>query len=163
MTSSPTRHGGGDPMLVEPGLLPIVPWPDHIGVVGYGQGTVGIHPGSTNIGSPPACRVGLLVISSRMPLSKLQARFYYPELDSIRFFLFCGVWVYHTLPREEGPYSVHHVPMPLAVGITSIIKASGLWKDGAISCKVSEEHEAHKRRGLYSPTRNAFPNLATKP
>ncbi len=98
--------------------------PDHVGVVGYGQGTVGNNPGSTSIGSPPACRAGLLVISSRMPLSKLQARFYYPELDSIRFFLFCGVWVYHTLPREEGAYSAHHVPMPLAVGITSIIKAS---------------------------------------
>jgi peptidoglycan/LPS O-acetylase OafA/YrhL len=97
---------------------------DHVGVVRYDQSAVGNNSGSTGIGSPPAPRAGLLVISSRMPLSKLRARFYYPELDSIRFFLFCGVWVYHALPREEGPYSAHHVPMPLAVGITSIIKAS---------------------------------------
>src|SRR5260370_39420267 len=59
-----------------------------------------------------------------MPLSKLEARFYYPELDSIRFFLFCGNWDYHTLPKEEGLYSVHHDTMPRAVGITSIINAS---------------------------------------
>jgi peptidoglycan/LPS O-acetylase OafA/YrhL len=48
--------------------------------------------------------------------------FYYPELDSIRFFLFCGVWAYHALPRDEGPYSVHHVPAALVPWITAVIR-----------------------------------------
>ena len=97
---------------------------DHAGVVGYGQGTIGNNPASTGMESPPAGRAGLPGISSPMPQFKLRARFYYPELDSIRFFLFCGVWVYHTMPKVESPYSAHHVPMPVAVGITSITRAS---------------------------------------
>src|SRR3989441_10106641 len=50
-------------------------------------------------------------------------RFYFPELDSIRFFLFWGVWGYHALPRQESAYTEHHVPATFASLITSIIKA----------------------------------------
>src|SRR2546422_1667367 len=53
----------------------------------------------------------------------LEERFYFPELDSIRFFLFWGVWGYHALPRQESAYTEHHVPAALASFITSIIKA----------------------------------------
>ncbi len=50
-------------------------------------------------------------------------RFYFPELDAIRFFLFWGVWGYHALPREENVYIEHHVPSAVASLITSLIKA----------------------------------------
>jgi peptidoglycan/LPS O-acetylase OafA/YrhL len=53
----------------------------------------------------------------------LQERFYFPELDAIRFFLFWGVWGYHALPKEASVYTEHHVPASLAVLIASIIKA----------------------------------------
>ena len=53
----------------------------------------------------------------------LQERFYFPELDSIRFFLFWGVWGYHALPRQENVYTEHHVPAAFASLITSILKA----------------------------------------
>ncbi len=50
-------------------------------------------------------------------------RFYYPELDSIRFFLFCAVWSFHALPKEESVYPIYQVPAALAGLITGIIKA----------------------------------------
>lgn len=53
----------------------------------------------------------------------LQERFYFPELDAIRFFLFWGVWGYHALPREEHVYTEHHVPAAVASLIASILKA----------------------------------------
>ena len=40
----------------------------------------------------------------------LRERFYYPELDAIRIFLFFGVWSYHVLPRALIFYDEHHVP-----------------------------------------------------
>jgi len=53
----------------------------------------------------------------------LQERFYFPELDAIRFFLFWGVWGYHALPREENVYVEHHVPAAIASLIASLLKA----------------------------------------
>jgi len=53
----------------------------------------------------------------------LQKRFYFPELDAIRFFLFWGVWGYHALPREQNVYTDHHVPSAFASLITSLLKA----------------------------------------
>jgi peptidoglycan/LPS O-acetylase OafA/YrhL len=53
----------------------------------------------------------------------LAGRFYYPELDAIRFFLFCEVWSYHVLPKEESLYTARHIPTALASLITSTIKA----------------------------------------
>src|SRR5438067_1338860 len=54
---------------------------------------------------------------------EVRTRFYYPELDTIRLFLFFGVWAYHALPRDENFYVARHVPAALAVGITTVIKA----------------------------------------
>jgi len=53
----------------------------------------------------------------------LKERFYFPELDSIRFFLFWGVWGYHALPRQESVYTEHHISATFATLITNIIKA----------------------------------------
>jgi peptidoglycan/LPS O-acetylase OafA/YrhL len=50
-------------------------------------------------------------------------RFYYPELDAIRLFLFCGVWSYHVLPRQGSEYTARHIPGALASTITGLIKA----------------------------------------
>src|SRR5260370_11437588 len=50
-------------------------------------------------------------------------RFYYPELDSIRIFLFLAVWSYHVLPKQESLYSVRHISPALASLIVSVIKA----------------------------------------
>jgi len=57
------------------------------------------------------------------PRVGLQERFYFPELDAIRFFLFWGVWGYHALPREQSVYTEHHVPAVFASLITSLLKA----------------------------------------
>ena len=54
---------------------------------------------------------------------KVRTRFYYPELDAIRIFLFFGVWAYHALPRDESFYVARHVPGMLASSITTVIKA----------------------------------------
>src|SRR5438477_10468429 len=50
-------------------------------------------------------------------------RFYFPELDAVRIFLFFGVWAYHVLPRQEIFYTSHHVPALLASFLESAIKA----------------------------------------
>ena len=63
------------------------------------------------------------VALSHTDTKELTERFYYPELDSIRFFLFCAVWAYHMLPMQESLYSVRHVPTALASLIVSTIKA----------------------------------------
>ena len=50
-------------------------------------------------------------------------RFYYPELDAIRIFLFFGIWSYHVLPREMSVYTNHHIPSELASLLVNVIKA----------------------------------------
>jgi len=50
-------------------------------------------------------------------------RFYFPELDAVRIFLFFGVWSYHTLPRDASFFLAHHFPSVLASWITTAIKA----------------------------------------
>lgn len=51
------------------------------------------------------------------------SRFYYPELDAIRLFLFFGVWSYHALPRDVAFYTARHVPLVIASAITTVIRA----------------------------------------
>src|SRR6266851_1758893 len=53
----------------------------------------------------------------------LSKRFYFPELDAIRIFLFFGVWAYHALPLQDHYYVDHHIPQVLASLITTAIKA----------------------------------------
>ena len=57
------------------------------------------------------------------PSAVLSKRFYFPELDAIRIFLFFGVWAYHALPRQDHYYVEHHIPQVLASLITTAIKA----------------------------------------
>src|SRR6266581_1919952 len=55
--------------------------------------------------------------------SAFAGRFYFPELDAVRIFLFFGVWSYHTLPRNASFFLAHHFPSVLASWITTAIKA----------------------------------------
>src|SRR5881628_3062137 len=57
------------------------------------------------------------------PSAVLSKRFYFPELDAIRIFLFFGVWAYHAVPRQDHYYVEHHIPQLLASLITTAIKA----------------------------------------
>ncbi|HYX68501.1 MAG TPA: acyltransferase [Terriglobales bacterium] len=50
-------------------------------------------------------------------------RFYHPELDAIRIFLFFGVWAYHVVPRQEAFYTAHHLPASLASAVASVVTA----------------------------------------
>ncbi len=53
----------------------------------------------------------------------LSERFYFPELDAIRVFLFLGVWAYHALPLQDHYYVEHRIPPVLASLITTALKA----------------------------------------
>src|SRR5260221_6805788 len=81
--------------------------------------------GEASAGSefPPTASTGPAAISRTTSMAKLQGRFYYPELDSVRFVLFCCVWGRHMLTTDLASYSAHHVPMRLAMAITSMINA----------------------------------------
>ena len=57
------------------------------------------------------------------PRRSLSERFYYPELDAIRIFLFLGVWSYHVLPREPNFYTDHHIPQLLASAGVVLVRA----------------------------------------
>ena len=57
------------------------------------------------------------------PSSAFAGRFYFPELDAVRIFLFFGVWSYHTLPRDASFFLAHHFPFVLASWVTTAIKA----------------------------------------
>jgi peptidoglycan/LPS O-acetylase OafA/YrhL len=50
--------------------------------------------------------------TTRLVVSKTKkpAAFYRPELDSLRFFAFFGVFVCHTLPSVPEYYATHHFP-----------------------------------------------------
>src|SRR5256885_14415696 len=54
---------------------------------------------------------------------EVRTRFYYPELDAVRLFLFFGVWSYHALPRYAAFYTARHVPSVIASSITTVIRA----------------------------------------
>ena len=57
------------------------------------------------------------------PSAVLSKRFYFPELDAIRIFLFFGVWAYHAVPLQDHYYVEHHIPQVLASLIATAIKA----------------------------------------
>src|SRR5260370_11514381 len=57
------------------------------------------------------------------PSAMVSKRFYFPELDAIRIFLFFGVWAYHAVPRQDHYYVDHHIPQVLASLIATGIKA----------------------------------------
>ena len=74
-------------------------------------------------GPPTAALTHTAVRSTRARPQGLTERFYHPELDAVRFFLFCAVWSYHALPMQESLYSERNIPTALASLITSIIRA----------------------------------------
>src|SRR5438445_12446821 len=57
------------------------------------------------------------------PPTRRAKPFYHPELDTVRFFLFCLVCSYHALPRDALQYSLNHVPAALASLITTVNQA----------------------------------------
>ena len=62
--------------------------------------------------------------------SASQKGFYRPELDSLRFFAFLGVFVFHVVPREPSAYlSVHFVPAFLVPWICGIAGAGAFGVD----------------------------------
>lgn len=50
-------------------------------------------------------------------------RFYFPELDAVRIFLFLGVWTYHTLPLTSAGYVGRHLPPTLAAAMLDVTRA----------------------------------------
>src|SRR5205823_11955568 len=54
---------------------------------------------------------------------EVSTRFYYPELDAVRLFLFFGVWSYHALPRYADFYTARHIPSVIASSITTVSRA----------------------------------------
>jgi peptidoglycan/LPS O-acetylase OafA/YrhL len=81
---------------------------------------------SPNVESPSRPSAVRAAISRNLPktyTTKPQGRFYYPELDSVRFLLFCCVWCRHMLTTDLASYSAHHVPIRLAMAVTSVINA----------------------------------------
>jgi peptidoglycan/LPS O-acetylase OafA/YrhL len=96
---------------------------DSAGVVSNQQGAATWGEPSAVLEFLPTASAGPAGISKTPPVAKLQGRLYYPELDSIRFFLFCCVWGKHFLTTDLPSYSAHHVPMWLAIAITSMIDA----------------------------------------
>ena len=67
------------------------------------------------------------VLSQAAPTKALVSRrFYQPELDSLRFFAFLGVFVCHTLPFEASFYRGLHLPMPWLWGATVKAGAAGV-------------------------------------
>jgi peptidoglycan/LPS O-acetylase OafA/YrhL len=56
-----------------------------------------------------------------------QRRFYYPELDCLRFFAFFAVFIFHTLPHEADYYSARNIPF--AALIASVSRAGSFGVD----------------------------------
>jgi peptidoglycan/LPS O-acetylase OafA/YrhL len=52
-------------------------------------------------------------------------RFYRPELDTLRFFAFLGVFVFHVVPNEPSFYLAHHLLPPAAVTIVCAVSGAG--------------------------------------
>jgi peptidoglycan/LPS O-acetylase OafA/YrhL len=74
----------------------------------------------TTIESSPVheeCRPGLA--------SSKGSRFYQPELDSLRFFAFFGVFAFHVIPHDPDFYSQHHFLPHVFVGPICAISGAG--------------------------------------
>jgi peptidoglycan/LPS O-acetylase OafA/YrhL len=68
-----------------------------------------------------------VIPSSRTARSK--SAFYQPEIDSLRFGAFLGVFLFHSMPRETGFYTAYHVPPSLAAVIGGAVSAGGCGVD----------------------------------
>ena len=57
---------------------------------------------------------------------KLQSqRFYRPELDTLRFFAFLGVFVFHVIPHDADFYLTHHLLTPRVVPLVCAVSGAG--------------------------------------
>jgi peptidoglycan/LPS O-acetylase OafA/YrhL len=57
---------------------------------------------------------------------KLQGqRFYRPELDTLRFFAFLGVFVFHVIPNDPNFYLQHHLLFPAVVPLVCAVSGAG--------------------------------------
>jgi len=52
-------------------------------------------------------------------------RYYRPELDSLRFFAFLGVFVFHTIPHDPAFYLQHHFLSPTLVRLVCAVSSAG--------------------------------------
>jgi peptidoglycan/LPS O-acetylase OafA/YrhL len=52
-------------------------------------------------------------------------RFYRPELDTLRFFAFLGVFVFHTIPQDPSFYRQHHLLLPAVVPLVCAVSGAG--------------------------------------
>jgi peptidoglycan/LPS O-acetylase OafA/YrhL len=68
------------------------------------------------------------VIPSSRPAGSKSA-FYQPEIDSLRFVAFLGVFLFHSMPRETGFYTAYRVPPSLAAVICGAVNAGGCGVD----------------------------------
>lgn len=59
-------------------------------------------------------------IKSKSPDVRVNPSFYRPELDSLRFLAFLGVFIQHSLPHSIDVYEAHGLPKLLAPWIASI-------------------------------------------
>jgi peptidoglycan/LPS O-acetylase OafA/YrhL len=58
--------------------------------------------------------------------SKTQ-RFYRPELDTLRFFAFFGVFVFHVIPNDPQFYQAHHVLPSRVVPLVCAVASAGAY------------------------------------
>jgi peptidoglycan/LPS O-acetylase OafA/YrhL len=54
-------------------------------------------------------------------------RFYRPELDSLRFFAFFGVFIFHIIPNDAYFYQSHHFLFPAIVPVVCALASSGAY------------------------------------
>ncbi|PYV12594.1 MAG: hypothetical protein DMG23_00610 [Acidobacteria bacterium] len=63
-------------------------------------------------------------VTSDLPRrADLKERFYHPELDSIRFFLFCAILAFHAFPPYLGKWYYDHLPAAMAFSVITIGRA----------------------------------------
>jgi len=54
-------------------------------------------------------------------------RFYRPELDTLRFFAFFGVFVFHVVPNDPHFYQTHHFLIPAVVPFVCAVSGAGAY------------------------------------
>lgn len=72
------------------------------------------------------CDTNSFNTTAPVPKSTKPIAFYRPELDSLRFFAFFGVFICHTLPGAPEFYSAHHFPY-LAGKLLQAISLAGAY------------------------------------
>ena len=74
-----------------------------------------------DIGAPSPVQVSL----AAKPDSPKSQRFYRPELDTLRFFAFFGVFVFHVIPNDPQFYQTHHLLTPTVVPLICAVSSAG--------------------------------------